>query len=310
MREIDKLNNTELEVEENLEVFDEMDIEENLEDFDELYEDEIYEDSQELTGFKKLRRKFYNLSTAKKVQAIVASALTLILVIMIPIFGWFALNKKIEAFTKVKEPDNLDIRAGHYDSVQYFNLNDIDIEAVATGAPHKVVFSVSAGDYKIPYQIQLAHTTNIPFEYKIYKATEWKGTNPPSNPDVTYISMPLKEQGEDAVDYTFYYTKGQEIELNTKNPDGSTYGRELALRSGNYYNDTYDAGDKPEIYAVPIYEQSGRITTDVTSEHDYFILEITWDNTATTTGNFSEWNVAENKKETDMIYLTASRYTQ
>lgn len=266
--------------------------------------------------FKILKKKFSELSTGKKVQAIIASVLTVALLIALPVYAWFALGGKLEAFTKIKEPDNLDIRAGHYDAVQYFNLNDIDIETIAgengVQKPHMVVFSVSAGDYKIPYQLQLAHTTNIPFKYRIYRATEYDSAHKPNNPDVTYISEPLKKQGEAEADYTFYYTKGTEITLTAKNPDASssgTYGRTLALGSGSYYNDTYDNGDAPEVYAVPIYEQSGEIRYDSTSDHDYFILEISWDNTAATTGNFSEWNKADNKKETDMIYLTASRYS-
>ncbi len=268
--------------------------------------------------FQRLKKEFSELSTVKKVQAIIASVLTMLLMIALPVYAWFALGGKLEAFTKIKEPDNLDIRAGHYDDVKYFNLNDIDIESITAGNPHRVVFSVNAGDYKIPYQIQLAHTTNIPFKYRIYRATEYKSNDPnaPANPDVTYISEPLKEQGETEANYTFYYMKkGEAIPLPAKNADSNstgTYGRTLALGDDRYYNNTYDngdAGDAPEVYAVPIYEQSGEIRYDSSSDHDYFILEISWDNTASTSGNFSEWNKAENKKETDMIYLTASRYS-
>lgn len=279
-------------------------------------------DSKKPNVFIRLKNKFAELNKGKKVQVIIASSLTLLLIIAIPVYAWFALGGKLEAFTKIKEPDNLDIRAAHYDAVQYFSLNDIDIETIATGTPHRVVFSVSAGDYKIPYQIQLAHTTNIPFKYKIFRATEFTSANAPQSPDVTYISEPLKNQGESAAGYTFYYKKktkevdGQqvvdEVELTAKNPDPASrtnYGRELAQGSGAYYSDTYNESDRPEIYAVPIYEQSNVIRYDSTSEHDYFILEISWDDTAATTGNFSDWNVAANKKETDMIYLTATRYS-
>ena len=268
---------------------------------------------------KVLKAEFSKLSTGKKVQVIMASVITLALIIILPVYAWFALGGKLEAFTKIKEPDNLDIRAGHYDNVQYFNLNDIDIEKIAgengVQTPHMVVFSVSAGDYKIPYQLQLAHTTNIPFKYRIYRATEYKSNDPnaPVNPDVIYISEPLKEQGETEANYTFYYMKkGEAIPLTAKNADSNspgTYGRTLALGDDRYYNNTYDNGDAPEVYAVPIYEQSGEIRYDSSSDHDYFILEISWDNTASTTGNFSEWNKADNKKETDMIYITASRYS-
>lgn len=269
---------------------------------------ELQYETKDVKKSNVLKRMFSELSTAKKVQAIIASVLTLFLMIALPVYAWFALGGKLEAFTKIEEPNNLDIRAGHYDSVQYFSLNDIDIESIASGTPHRVVFSVSAGDYKIPYQIQLAHTTNIPFVYKIYRAKEY--TSVQGGTYVTYISEPLKEQGESP--YTFYYTLGTEIPLTAKNSDRNSrtnYGRQIAIGSGNYYNDTYDNGDDPEIYAVPIYEQSGKITYDSTSDHDYYILEISFDTTATEKEGFSEWNTADNKKETDMIYLTASRWS-
>lgn len=259
--------------------------------------------------FNGLKEKYSELSTSKKVQAIIASVVTLSLLIALPIYAWFTLGKKIEAFTKIKEPDNLDIRAGHYDAVQYFNLNNIDIEKIVKEeTPHRVVFSVSAGDYKIPYQIQLAHTTNIPFKYSIYRAREY--SIPPDGIYVTYESEPLKEKGE--TNYTYYYKRGEKIPLTPKNPDSESitkYGRQLALGSDAYYNDTYDDDDAPELYAVPLYEQSGRIPYDSGSDHDYFILEISFDETATGKEGFSDWNVATNKKETDMIYLTASRWS-
>ncbi len=276
-----------------------------------------------MKALKELKARFRKLSTANKVQLIAASALTSLLVVGFPAAAWFAQSGKLEAFTKIKEPANLDIRAGHFDNIQYFDLSNIDIEnMIETGTPHRVVFSVSAGDYKIPYKLQLAHTTNIPFKYHIYRAKEYAADDEdcPAVPDVKYISVPLKEQGATASEYTFYYQKkiktenGQEVldevTLEIKNPAAAsqaTYGRVVAAGSGSYYNASYDDGDDPELYAVPVYEQSGRITYDANSDHDYFILEICYDDTAVTTGNFSEWNKAENKKETDMIYLTASR---
>ena len=281
----------------------------------------------------KLKDRFMKLSRADKIQLVIASFLTFVLVAGLPAFAWFSAGKKLEAFTKIKQPDNLDIRAGHYDPVQYFDLSDIDIKKIAgedgePATPHRVVFSVSAGDYKIPYKLQLAHTTNNPFKYRIFRATEYtittegtSETETATEADVTYISVPLKNQDKPADEYTFYYVKGEEVTLTAKNADpysSGKYGRQIASGSGSYYGKSYDEdnedtadfeGDTPEIYAVPIYEQSGKIPPDKDSEHDYFILEISYDETAATSGNFSEWNLAENKNETDMVYITASRFT-
>lgn len=65
--------------------------------------------------FEILKKRFSELNTGKKVQAIIASVFTVALLIALPVYAWFALGGKLEAFTKIKEPDNLDIRAGHYD---------------------------------------------------------------------------------------------------------------------------------------------------------------------------------------------------
>lgn len=274
----------------------------------------------------KLKDHFMKLSRADKIQLVIASFLTLVLVAGLPAFAWFSAGKKLEAFTKIKQPDNLDIRAGHYDPVQYFDLSDIDIKKIAgedgePATPHRVVFSVSAGDYKIPYKLQLAHTTNNPFKYRIFRATEYtittegtSETETATEADVTYISVPLKNQDKPADEYTFYYRKGEEVTLTVMNADpdpSGKYGRQIASGSGSYYGKSYDEdnGDTPEIYAVPIYEQSKQISQDKNSEHDYFILEISYDETAATSGSFSEWNLAENKNETDMVYITASRFT-
>ena len=87
-------------------------------------------------------------------------------------------------------------------------------------------------------------------------------------------------------------------------------GREIAKKGDAYYNRTYNNNDDAEIYAVPKYLQSDTITPTDKGEnaHDFFILKIEWDSEAAET-NFTKWNKAENNKETDMIYITASRGT-
>ena len=245
-----------------------------------------------------------------------ASILTLFLVAGGSVYAWFALSGNLETLTKVKEPDNMDIRAGgtQPDPVVNFDLSDIDIETIAKGTPEFRVFTVSPGDYKSLYRLQLAHTTNIPFTYKIYYAAA--GTS--SDYDVAYSR--LSGTGD-----VHYYKKGSEILLTTKNPapapdntvqDGvEYYGREVAdgSTSNYYYTNTYTVGsDDPELYAIPVYAQSGTIPdsqkVQSNNGYDYYILEIGWDKESEETG-FSEWNEAANKKETDMIYITAKRGT-
>ena len=107
------------------------------------------------------------LNRVQKIQIIIASVLTIAIIIAISVYAWFSLASNMETMTKVKEPDNLDIRAGNFNPIINFDLNGINIEDMAENdhAEYRV-FSVSAGDYKIAYKLQLTHTTNIPFKYK------------------------------------------------------------------------------------------------------------------------------------------------
>lgn len=267
-----------------------------------------------------IKEKFLKLHKFKKIQFVVASILTLFLVVGGSVYAWFALSGNLETLTKVKEPENMDIRAGggigtaSPDSVINFDLSDIDIESIAKGTPELRVFTVSTGDYRMKYKLQLAYTTNIPFTYKIYYATNG-----------TEVDYDVKYSRLSGTGNVYYYKKGSEIPLTTKNPASDPddpdnpekngeayYGREIANGNTNdfYFRSTYTVGtDNPEIYAVPIYAQSNFVTLGSNENgYDYYILEIGWNQEEAST-RFSEWNEAVNKKETDMIYITASRST-
>ena len=266
----------------------------------------------------KILEKFNKMNTTQKIEFVLASLLSLAFMVGMPVYAWFANVNKMETMTKVKEPENLDIRAGHYHSIINFELSDISIEDMYdttnnVSIPEYRVFSVSAGDYKIPYKLQLAYTTNIPFKYSIYKATEVAtfGAN-------TVAYKPIYKDPDDPTTdgKTYYYQIGDEVSLTALNGDETNeayYGREIGIKQkGNtYYDKTYDnSSDAPEIYAVPVYLQSETITPTDKGEdaHDYFILKIEWDQESAAT-NFTKWNKAENNKETDIIYITASRST-
>ena len=258
---------------------------------------------------KKILQRFNKLNNVQKVEFILASLFTLALMVGMPVYAWFSSVNKMETMTKVKEPENLDIRAGHYHSIINFELSDINIEDMdKNGKVEYRVFSVSAGNYKIPYVLQLAHTTNIPFKYSIYHAEEVDSSGENTVP-YKPIYKDLNDPTTDGT--TFYYKIGEEVTLEPLNADSANethYGREIAKKNDGFYNKTYANDDDAEIYAVPKYLKSETITPSDKGEdtYDYFILEIKWDSEAATT-NFTKWNKAENNKETDMIYITASR---
>lgn len=270
---------------------------------------------------KSLRERYKVLTKIQKVQVIIASLLTIFLLVGIPSFAWFSLTSRIETLTKVRAPISLEIKSGHSYSIQHLDLSDINVlNADNNGDGHKdYIFSVKAGENISEYDIQLAHTTNIPFTYEIYRASELENStnhvatfdyyDEASNQTIVYYygyasNSALNETSANSAD-------DAKLTMTNLNPDSTsvaTFGRTLADRTKSETSiysqySQYSNSDKPEIYAVPLYSKCSHITKWHTSG-DYFILRISWniskDNTA-----FSDWNAAGNNKETDMIYISA-----
>ena len=276
--------------------------------------------------------RFRKLNKRQKAELITASFLTAALLVALPTYAWFAGSKNLETITKIKEPGEIVIRAGkalktnEADPIVNFEMKDIDIQAIAAGTPKRFVFSVYPGDYNLGYNLQLAHTTNIPFTYTIYRATAPDTTNMTSQ-QIAALTPYSPIEAPELV--TYYQTDGN-VDGNADNTslpmsalnedDGTAYGRKIAKQDDNgdeykCYSQTYDGADEPDIYAVPVYMQTDQPVMRVGDPadgdgFDYFILELGWDTTAVTEGSdYADWNIASNNKETDMIYITAKRST-
>ena len=252
-----------------------------------------------------LRYKWNALSLKNKIQLITASILTVALMIALPVYAWFAFSNDMETVTKIKEPENLDIKAGNFDPIVNFDLRDINIESIKENGREGYVFSVNAGDYKIDYDLQLAHTNNIPLTYEIYHATEVAATV-----SGAVLYAPLNNPND-----KHYYQAGTKIELTEINPDNNSqtnYGRKTAAQSGTFYTKTYDIGDNPQLYAIPTYLQTANpiVHNETSNGPDYFILYLNFDSNAAEKVGFVQWNIADNNKETDMIYLTAEKHRE
>lgn len=250
-------------------------------------------------------QKFHKLSPEQKAECVIAAVLTAFLITAIPVHAWFTYSRQMDALTRIKAPTSLDIRAGNRDAIENLDLKDIDIEDIKkNGNPKRYVFCVRTGNPNVTYDIQLAHTTNIPFTYTLYRATEVEAGT--SGIDVDYTPLAYPDQ------HTYYKKNGAALALNPLNPDTdniSNYGRTLALRNDDYYSKTYDVADgTPELYAVPVYSRVSDLAT-LDEDYDFFILELGWDDAAGET-NFDKWNKADNNKETDIIYISASLHTQ
>ena len=261
-------------------------------------------------------KKIKSLKGKQKYEFIAASTLTIALLSALPVYAWFSYNRNLETITKIKEPGEIIIRAGKSDAaaedadpIVNFEMKEIDIEKILeAGKPAQYVFSVKPGDYNLKYDLLLAHTTNIPFSYSIYSASA-VNTDKLSEAEISALTV---YQPGDAIDATYYQKNGNALTLTPLNYDNGTFGRNLAKQNDNYYNNTYDDNDKPEIYAIPVYlktEDPQKHPENASERYDYYILEISWDSNADTSNkNFEKWNTAVNNKETDMIYITASNH--
>ena len=139
-------------------------------------------------------------------------------------------------------------------------LGDLDVSSAES---EDFVFGVKSVNLD-KCTIQLAHTTNIPFQYEIYKAT--KNGNSFSTSELltgTYLN-----QDEES---------------------------SLALQGDHYFTSTYQAGTGSyghvQKNAAPLYWKSGDVTI-TENQTTYFILKVIWG------------GGLENNKETDMVYLT------
>lgn len=277
----------------------------------------------------KLLNKFHCMSIKKKIQFILAILCTIGIFISIPVYAWFSHQRQIAELLKVKTPDLLYISAAYAEDVKYFQLPSIDVEDDDNTVRRRVFSFAVAGEYVSSFTLQLGHTTNIPFTYKIYEA-DYYDTEQAARAAINQYNVGKQESEQlnynyDAVeydvkaqwtlmDYTFsqrtlhvgdklYLVKGAQVSGSYLNETVSG-GRKIA--TGKYHEETYQAGESTynnvQTYAEPLYWQSNGISSVPVNSgvvgHPFFktfLLEISW-----------EEGMA-NEKETDMIYLSVFR---
>lgn len=123
----------------------------------------------------------------RKFGIVAASLCTGTLVVGMAVYAWFNHEREIAKLQKVKAPDLLYLNAAHAEDVVYFKLSGIeyntkwktDAGANDVDCYYKdYVFSVS-GEYVEKFTLQLAHTTNNEYTYKIYEAN--RSTSAPAS---------------------------------------------------------------------------------------------------------------------------------
>lgn len=229
---------------------------------------------------KSIFGKFRKLEKKKKLQLVIAVSISVVLLVALPVYAWFTHKRSIALTTKINAPTQLYITAGNKESVANLEMADIDVE---NGSYKDFVFGIGGTDVQ-NYQIQLAHTTNIPFEYEIYRAKSVQEADKDDD-TVVYVS--------NEVNKTFYYNiDGDKISGNYLNQNGSEI-----LANNTLHQKSYDSYGNVQKNSEALYWQSGVLPANDNSNPfcDYFIIRVKWND-----------NV-QNNKETDMVYLTVQR---
>ena len=215
-----------------------------------------------------------------------AVTLTAILTVTMVVTAWFSNQRQLDTITQINAPTTLVIGAGNKEASSYIDLGEIDVTKVDENTKQgksDYVFCVYSESVLGSYKLQLAHTTNIPFTYTIYKATD---NTSAENGTVTYHST---NENKD-----YYYLKDTEVKGEYKNLKTD---EEPQIANDTYHKKTYENYDKVQKNAEPLYWQTTNAITPTSAGNgftDYYILELTW------VGNL------QNDKETDMVYITAS----
>lgn len=294
---------------------------------------------------KNIIHKYKELPFSKKVQFIIALMLTVGVISALPVYAWFTNQKKAAEMFKVQYPNALFINAAHREDQIHMKLDGIDIDNTYLEDPYgnvKVdsnnkpikndkkyyIFSVS-GSNTYKYILQMAHTNNNQFNYKIYDAVQYdylkesevpeEETSPkviPSGTDENMIIpyyLNADSHNENTIQVigdewvasdtsTKYYVRAETTVSGGayKNVDGS--GSYPAKKDDKYYTNTYKDNINVEKYSVPSYWQA-TVTlqpNEIDSNKNfckYYILEVSW-------GSEQE---SQEDKETDMIYFSVER---
>lgn len=287
-----------------------------------------------------IAEKWKMLPRKKRVQAAVASSISAVLVVGLPAFAWFSSQRQVGTVILINAPTTISIGSGNQEPVGMIDLSNINVEeyldpenknSLITSGEY--VFCVT-GKYLSEYDLQIARTTNIDFDYELYRVDS-QNYDTVLSPGI--ITDPGIISGYEVADYkseidgnTYYYpyqtSKSSEDKrqgnltsfgafLNLKNNESQTVGDGNAMdidsksfHERNYGdNKTDDSGNITvetypyvNVYAEPLYWQVKNIP--VTGQLgdagfvDYYVLKIKWEGKGLT-----------NTKETDMIYITARK---
>ena len=227
----------------------------------------------------------------------------------------------------------INIEAGNREPVGMIDLSNINVQEYEDPndsnsliSHGEYVFCVT-GKYMTEYDLQIARTTNIDFDYELYRVdsrTYGQVITPgiSSDPEVNSSIYEVAEYKSEIDGKTYFYpykiatfddkTQGNLTPLGSyRNPKDSTStktggnqtigeGDTAADNDKTFHERNYEDYEDVNIYAEPLYWQIKNlpVTGQVGDAGfvDYYVLKIKWKDKGLI-----------NDKETDMIYITARK---
>lgn len=253
--------------------------------------------------------KLDKLSTDKKIQLVVSLLLTIALLVTIPTYAWFSNRKQAATMARINSPAKLSIKSGYNEDIIQFEMSGIDVENGSGGNSKNFVFCVEGEDVS-RYNLQIAHTTNIPFTYTLYRAhTDNGGTVEYKDKDQVVHRYSKADEFIDSENLNAYGGYINAVEVNGRLIANSNY-TEKSYSDSNYSDGS--GNNHVQYYAEPLYWQTKASIQANASDNgsiayneyigdgnkflNYYVLEVSWE-----TVDFPEGN----DKETDLIYITA-----
>ena len=173
-------------------------------------------------------------------------------------YAWFRQSYSLSTVAKIKASIRLDLAAGNGEDASRFQIGTVD--TTGEGVTSKDYVIAVKKDKPTNYILQIGHTTNIPFTYKLYKATE------DNSGTVIYV-------GADNITHKY---KKSDTEIKGKYLNKISDDKILANSTGTYHEQTYESYSKIQENAEPLYWQSNDTLGSGTDLIDYYILTVSW----------------------------------
>ena len=209
-------------------------------------------------------------------------------------YAWFRQSYSLSTVAKIKASIRLDLAAGNGEDASRFQIGTVD--NTGEGVTSKDYVIAVKKDKPTNYILQIGHTTNIPFTYTLYKATE------DNSGTVIYV-------GADNITHKY---KKSDTEIKGKYLNKISDDKILANSTGTYHEQTYESYSKIQENAEPLYWQSNDTTLGTgTDLVDYYILTVSWAKRPAgqqedkTNDKYKYIDDIEDK-ETDIVYISVS----